>query len=294
MDTELQVIKSYVDDEAANSSNERINGGNGEVMPVAAEGQTNVGNTNCLQEVTVNNGEHVANRNPEATETDALVHVQINGANGEAMHVDHAAEGQRNVGNTNSARENGSVCRVKKELNEVLFWKVKLWMIIILLFVLIAVVIVISLAVCSAIHEDVDDKFDPSLFKIPHYFNGSFQLPNQVFQEELLNLHSNTSQTLAADLQNKMADLYRSSPALGRYFTKAEILAFRNGSVIADYKLTFLLPEEQQDQLRNFTLSREMVYNVFRQFLYDQEPDESAESGPMYIDPVSLKMFSAQ
>lgn len=293
MDTELQVIRSFMDDEAANSSNERINGGNGEVMPVAAEGQRNVGNTNCLQEVTVTNGEHVANGNPEAAETDALVHVQINGINGEAMHIDHAEEGQRNVGNTNSSRENGSVCRVKKELNEVLFWKVRLWMIVIFLFVLIAVVIVIVFAVHSAIHEDVDDKFDPSLFKVPHYFNGSFQLPNQVFQEELLNLHSTISQTLAADLQNKMADLYRSSPALGRYFNKAEILAFRNGSVIADYKLTFKLPEEQQDQLRNFTLSREMVYNVFRQFLHDQEDDESAESGPMYIDPVSLKMFSA-
>uniref|UniRef100_A0A3Q1GSM3 SEA domain-containing protein n=1 Tax=Acanthochromis polyacanthus TaxID=80966 RepID=A0A3Q1GSM3_9TELE len=294
MDTELQLIKAHMDDGAANSSNERINGANGEAMPVAAEGQRNVGNANCLQEVTVNNGEHVANGNPAATETDALVHVQTNGANGEAMHFDHAAGGQRNVGNTNSTRENGSVCRVKKELNEVVFWKVRLWMVIIVVLVLIPVVIVISLTVCSAIHKDVDDKFDSSLFKVPHYFNGSFQLPNQVFQEELLNLHSNISQTLAADLQNKMADLYRSSPALGRYFSKAEILAFRNGSVIAEYKLTFKLPEEQQDQLRNFTLSREMVYNVFRQFLYDQEPDESAESGPMYIEPVSLEMFSAR
>lgn len=62
----------------------------------------------------------------------------------------------------------------------------------------------------------------------------------------------------------------------------------RNGSVIANYQLTFVMPAEQQDQLRNFTLSREMVYNVFRQFLYDQEPDESK---PMYIDPLSLKMF---
>lgn len=56
---------------------------------------------------------------------------------------------------------------------------------------------------------------------------------------------------------------------------------------MADYQLEFLMPEEGQDQLRNFTLSREMVYNVFRQFLYDQEPNESE---PMYIDPVSLKM----
>lgn len=62
----------------------------------------------------------------------------------------------------------------------------------------------------------------------------------------------------------------------------------RNGPVIADYKLTFLMPEEQQDELTNFTLSREMVYNVFRQFLYDQDPDES---NSMYIDPVSLNML---
>lgn len=61
----------------------------------------------------------------------------------------------------------------------------------------------------------------------------------------------------------------------------------RNGPVMADYQLNFLIPEEGQDQLRNFTLSREMVYNVFRQSLYDQEPNESE---PMYIDPVSLKM----
>lgn len=65
-------------------------------------------------------------------------------------------------------------------------------------------------------------------------------------------------------------------------------LSRRNDSVIADYKLTFLMPEEEQNELTNFTLSREVVYNVFRQFLYDQDPDESR---PMYIDPVSLTML---
>lgn len=49
------------------------------------------------------------------------------------------------------------------------------------------------------------------------------------------------------------------------------------------------MPED--DQLRNFTLSREMVYNVFRQFLYDQEPNDS---GPTYIDRLSLTMFWRQ
>lgn len=68
--------------------------------------------------------------------------------------------------------------------------------------------------------------------------------------------------------------------------------AHRNNSGVADYQLMFVMPEEEQGQLRNFTLSREMVYNVLRQFLYDQEYNVSH---PMYIDQLSLKMsFSYQ
>ncbi|XP_029302446.1 TPA-induced transmembrane protein homolog isoform X2 [Cottoperca gobio] len=210
------------------------------------------------EQVTAGNGDGVAYKIPDATERDGLLSVQ-----------------------------GSAVSRIKRELNEVVFSRVRLWMIIIAIFFLIFVVIIISLLLCSAIHEDPDDSFDSSLFKVPQYFNGSFQLPDLVFTEELFNLSSNESQVLAGDLQEKLVDLYRSSPALGRYFSKAEIYAFRNGSVIADYQLTFLMPEEQLDHLRNLTLSREMVYNVFRQFLYDQEPDES---GKIYIDPVSLNM----
>lgn len=62
----------------------------------------------------------------------------------------------------------------------------------------------------------------------------------------------------------------------------------RNGSVVADYQLKFLIPEEEKDQLGNFTLSREMVFNVFRQFLYDQE---AGPAQPLYIAPDSLRMF---
>ncbi|XP_031153374.1 TPA-induced transmembrane protein homolog isoform X3 [Sander lucioperca] len=188
--------------------------------------------------------------------------------------------------------QNSCVDRIKRELNEVVYQKVKVWMVIIFIFVLILAVIIISLVLCSVIHEDEDENFDSSLFKVPRSFNGSFQLPNLVFTEKLSTRSSDESQTLAAHLQEKLAGLYRSSPALGRYFSEAEISAFRNGSVIADYQLTFVMPEEQQDQLRNVTLSREMVYNVFRQFLYDQEqPDESGQMTlDDYIDPISLNM----
>ncbi|XP_041796813.1 TPA-induced transmembrane protein homolog isoform X2 [Chelmon rostratus] len=227
------------------------------------------------------NGDGVAHRTPPATEGDVLLSVETTECNGETRPMSHAAETQR--------KQISAACRIKRELNKVVFWKVRLWMVIsIIIFVLIPAVILISLFICSAVHEDVDDNFDPSLFKVPLHFNGSFQLPNLVFTEDHLALSSNESQALAPNLEEKLADLYRSSPALGRYFSKAEIYAFRNGSVIADYQLTFLMPEEQQDLLKNFTLSREMVYNVFRQFLYDQELDKSEK---MYIDPVSLKCF---
>lgn len=59
-------------------------------------------------------------------------------------------------------------------------------------------------------------------------------------------------------------------------------------SVIAGYRLKFLMPEEEEDQLRKFTLSREVVFNVFRQFLYDQEADLAQ---PLFIAPDSLQTF---
>ncbi|XP_070685660.1 TPA-induced transmembrane protein homolog [Pempheris klunzingeri] len=242
--------------------------------------------TNGNDGVAPGNGDGVTYSIPEASEREVFLSVQSN--NGETMSSGNGAEPLRNLGNAYSTRENSSVCRIKGELNEVIFWKVRVWMAIIFIFFLIFIVIIISVSVCSANYVDSDEKFDPSSFKDPLYFNGSFQVSNLVFTQELFNLSSNESQTLAADLQDKLTGLYRSSPALGRYFSKAEIYAFRNGSVIADYQLTFVMPEEEQDQLRNFTLSREMVYNVFRQFLYDQEPHES---GSMYIDPLSLSMF---
>ncbi|XP_004560594.3 TPA-induced transmembrane protein homolog [Maylandia zebra] len=175
---------------------------------------------------------------------------------------------------------------IKKELNEKVFWEIRLWMVIIFILIVIIAVIFTSLAICAAIHQDEDDIFDPSSFTVIQNFRGSFQMPNQVFTDELATNSSNKSQTLATELGTKLSDLFKTSSALGRYFINAEIRAFRNGSVFADYKLTFHMPEEEKDQLRNFTLSREMVYNVFRQFLYDQE----SESDPMFIDPASLKM----
>ncbi|XP_030007185.1 TPA-induced transmembrane protein [Sphaeramia orbicularis] len=217
------------------------------------------------------------------TERDGLLARQANAGNGETMPSPHEVEAQRR---TNP--EKCAMCRIKDQLNEKVFGVFRLWMIIVLILIAIIVVIVVSMTLCTVLYEDVDEKFDSSLFDVPLYFNGSFRLPNQDFTEDFLSLSSNKSQEVAAELQQKLADLYRTSPALGRYFSTAEIYDFRSGSVIAEYKLAFVMPADEQDQLRNFTLSREMVYNVLRQFLYDQEAEESEL---MYIDPGSLTMY---
>lgn len=219
-----------------------------------------------------------ASTNLSPTEHESLL-PQGNGTNG-------VQPSPRDVESQKSGKDR-TMHRIKEELNEKVFWEIRLWMVIIFIFIVIIAVIFISLAICAAIHQDEDDIFDRSSFTVIQNFRGSFQMPNQVFTEELNANSSDKSQTLATELETKLSDLYKTSAALGRYFVSTEIRAFRNGSVIADYKLTFHMPEEEKDQLRNFTLSRVMVYNVFRQFLYDQE---LPESDPMFIDPASLKM----
>lgn len=240
-----------------------------------------------LSEVRVAGNEELHNGSRTAPEEEALLSVQTSNSNGASL----PSHNNRIAGNQNGSthRERSAVCKIKEELNEVVCGKViRLWMIIVFLILLIVGVIILSLFLCTVIYEDPDENFNPSSFKVPLHLNGSFTLPNMVFTDELLTLSSSKSEDRARQLEEKLTDLYRSSPALGRYFSAADILAFRNGSVVADYKLTFVMPEEEQDLLTNFTLSRNMVFNVFRQFLYEQG---LPESDPMYIDVSSLSMF---
>lgn len=222
----------------------------------------------------------------EAAEGDALLHPQA--CVGERTHPNGGPAERA------STPQESLFCRVRNRLQGKLnnvSPKARLGIIIFFICVLIILIIITTMAVCAAIYEDEDEKFDASLFKVPLNYSGSFRLPNQVFTEDLINMSSNQSQVLAANLQEKIAGLYTSSPALGRYFSEALINAFSNGgneSVIAGYRLKFLMPEGEEDQLRKFTLSREVVFNVFRQFLYDQEVDLTQ---PLFISPDSLQTF---
>ncbi|CAG5999855.1 unnamed protein product [Menidia menidia] len=115
-------------------------------------------------------------------------------SNGTAVGSDHRADSQRNGGEEHKFHQGYSVSRVREQLQEIVFWRVRLWMVIVFIFLLILAVILISLASCSAIQSDEDEEFDLSLFKTPQYFNGSFKL---------LNLSSTESQ-VSLELQEKV------------------------------------------------------------------------------------------
>ncbi|XP_076002082.1 TPA-induced transmembrane protein homolog [Genypterus blacodes] len=232
--------------------------------------------------VRAQNGNGVAHNASTSGETKGLLPA---GCNGQSRPSGQIVEVEMEAACTQ--REINPVSQIRGELNEFVFWKVKLWMIIVFIFFFFAFGLGLALYLSTVIYDDKDEKFDAAMFQVPLFANGTFQLTNQIFTEELLSPSSNQSRALASELQEKLADLYRSSPALGRYFSTAEIYGFRNGSVIAEYRLRFLMPVEHKELLK-FTLSREMVFNVFRQFLYDQETDDA---GPEYIDPLSLNMF---
>ncbi|XP_061682683.1 TPA-induced transmembrane protein homolog isoform X2 [Syngnathoides biaculeatus] len=249
-----------------------------EMQTVKRNGNDTVGHLGAT-----GNGDNSAYRCHSTTERSKLMGPQ-NGHNGDTM------PSGRLAAEVFSTSQGGVLYRMKRELSKVVCGKVRLWMVLVLLAFIIPAVVLGSLAWCSAMYDDPDEKFDRSSFRVPRLFNGSFSLPGLTFTEDLLSVSSNQGRALAGNLQGKLSTLYKSSPALGRYFSKAEIYALRNGSVIAEYRLTFVMPEEHEEQLRNFTLSREMVYNVLRQFLYDQQGRDASSSSSLYIDPVSLKL----
>ncbi|XP_067102506.1 TPA-induced transmembrane protein homolog [Osmerus mordax] len=239
-------------------------------------------------EATTGNGARTEN-DPEAAEHSPFILKQGLVSNGNQQTAGHAAEAHRRSTSTTVEYRESTQTQTKTlfrltVLNKTVY--VRLWMVIVFIIILIFVLILVSWALCTVIHEDVDEKYDLASFTVPQYFNGSFQLPNTIFSAELLSSQSNKTQPLSIELQKKLSDFYHHSPALGRYFSMAEIQGFRNGSVVAKYRLSFLMPE-QHDQLKLFTLSREVVYNVLRQHLYDQEPEKE---GVLYIDPASLEM----
>ncbi|XP_060800141.1 TPA-induced transmembrane protein isoform X2 [Neoarius graeffei] len=168
----------------------------------------------------------------------------------------------------------GTLGRLKRELNEPACWKLKVWMLILIVFIVLVLVIFLSLYLCSVYKEDVDDKYNVAEFVVPRYFRGNLTLLKNV----TLDAQSQSS------LQQKLTHIYTSSFALGRYFSLARVKPKRNSNSSAEYELEFKIPKEHE-QLIRYTLSKELVYSVLLQQLFDQDTGD-----PLYIEPSSLTM----
>ncbi|KAM8822253.1 TPA-induced transmembrane protein homolog [Synchiropus picturatus] len=149
-----------------------------------------------------------------------------------------------------------------------------MWMILVFILLLIVAVVLISLVLCSLVHRDKDEGFDASAFNVSRLFNGSVRMESPA---------ANQSRALSSRLQEQLEALYKSSPALGRYFCSAEVAPLREDPAVAEFRLQFLMPEAQQAQLSRFTLSREMIYSVLRQFLWEQPG--------LQVEPSSLRLW---
>lgn len=227
-------------------------------------------NSHVMDVITPNEQENMNNGNEEteeATENNRLFPIR-----------DGNSQNEQNETNRGKQR-----CRSKSRY---VFWKCKLWMCILSVFILLAIATVIGLVLYSVVYVDEDEKIDKTLHVVSRYYNGTLRIVNQEFTPELLLPKSQKSEFLSGQLKDMLSRLYSSSPALGRYFVNAGLNSFSNGSVTAYYWLKFEIPSEHS-KLIKYTLSEEVLVNVFRQHLYDQELEENRN---LHIDPSSLSL----
>lgn len=170
---------------------------------------------------------------------------------------------------------------LKEDLNEPVFWKIKFWMALLVLLLVIICIILLLIFLCPGEKEDADEKYDRLLFVVPLNFTGSFRMANYSYMQDPV---SQSDSELFINLSQKLIHVYRSSHALERYFSSAEIETMRRNNATVQFKLEFKMPEENK-QLQRFTLSREMVYHVLLQNLVDQDTEDQ-----LYIEPYSLSM----
>lgn len=209
---------------------------------------------------------------PNATEESQLLSdIQVLESNG----AHHIVENIPKVLSGQSSNTPGTLNRLKTELNESVCRNLKVWMLLLIGFSLIILVIFLPIYFCAVNQEDVDDKYSVTEFVVPRFFNGYFTL---------LNKNVTLDEQSQSNLTQMLTHIYRSSYALGRYFSIAKVNALRSSSSSVEYKLTFKMPEEHKQIIR-YTLSKEMVYHVLLQQLYDQDAGDS-----LYIEPTSLTM----
>ncbi|XP_071418281.1 TPA-induced transmembrane protein, partial [Pithys albifrons albifrons] len=168
-----------------------------------------------------------------------------------------------------------------KSCRNVVFWKCKLWMVITTIFLVIFLVILISLVLYSNIYTDEDDYWDPDALLNSgnfHNFSGTLE-----FMCGLPHFFSE-------DITKRLTEVYSSSPALGRYFRSAQVVAFSNESSTVIYHLVFSVPPSTKGFMEN-TMNPDFIKNILRQNIYDEagtfNPGTS-ECDRLKLDPTTL------
>lgn len=230
-------------------------------------------------EVSSGNGARSDNVNTAHEVSPLLSTPQVGDANNAEFSVDNAVTNESV--NSSKPRWRDELQRVKRELNEVAVWKLKVWMVILIVLLLIALIIAVSFIVCAAGHVDEDETYDRSSFVVERFFRGNFTLANSFTSHP--ETQADEREKLLEDLKHQLTTVYNSSSALARYFSSVTINDFSNDT--AQFELQFIIPSENE-QLVRYTLSREMVKNVLFQHFYDQDPAGNS----LYVKPTSLSM----
>ncbi|XP_043940425.1 TPA-induced transmembrane protein isoform X2 [Protopterus annectens] len=168
----------------------------------------------------------------------------------------------------------------KKSCNDcstVVCWKCRLWMLLLAIFGAIVLVVIVSLVLYSVIYTDEDDIVDNSLKSTgkPQYYEGTMRL-KQLASDDVMTTDK---------AKQMLTDVYNSSPALGRYFVEA-IVFESNDTTTVTYSLKFALPPDHS-LLLQYTLSEEVLVNVLKQYVCDQEDSPEGGQG-LQIEPSSL------
>nr|XP_009483295.1 PREDICTED: TPA-induced transmembrane protein [Pelecanus crispus] len=170
-----------------------------------------------------------------------------------------------------------------KSCGNVVFWKCKLWMVITTIFLVCFLVILISLILYSNVYTDEDDYWDP---------DALLNSGNSLNFSGTLQLTCGLPHLFSEDITNRLADVYSSSPALGRYFRSAQVVYFSNESSTVFYQLEFSVPPSTEGFMEN-TMNPDFIKNVLRQNIYDEDDafnPGTSECNRLKLDPTSLTL----
>ncbi|XP_051535614.1 uncharacterized protein LOC127430135 isoform X4 [Myxocyprinus asiaticus] len=153
--------------------------------------------TDQSTEVTPANGACSDHAKSGANEVSHLLSVpQVSDNNREQHNVDGDAIDDESVSRIFTSECQRELQRIKRELSEVVVWNLKLWMVVLIIFLVIVLIIGISLIVCTVGHDDEDEKYDKSSFVVERFFRGNFTLDSNSFTSHPLNQLNETDKLL--------------------------------------------------------------------------------------------------